>query len=109
MTTVPLAEHPPQRERHNRRNRTASPLRGLTALEVPRALLDRGAPRPEKAVRRYRAPAARYDAWTAAGQAYRDAIFRRLELMPGAVVLDFGSGTGLNSPRWRIRSVPAAA
>ena len=30
------------------------------------------------------------------GQAYRDAIFRRLELMPGAVVLDFGCGTGLN-------------
>jgi ubiquinone/menaquinone biosynthesis C-methylase UbiE len=68
----------------------------MTALEVPQGLLDRGAPRPEKAVRGYRARAARYDAWTAAGQAYRDATVRRLKLTPGAVVLDIGCGTGLN-------------
>ena len=47
-------------------------------------------------MRRYRGRAARYDTWTAAGQAYRDATVRRLELTPGAVVLDIWCGTGLN-------------
>jgi SAM-dependent methyltransferase len=93
-----MAADPPTRSARSRRRRgvTLSLLRKLTPLEVPRALLDRGAPRPEEALRRYRARAASYDAWTSAGQAYRDATVSRLELPPGAVVLDVGCGTGLN-------------
>jgi Methyltransferase domain len=61
---------------------------------------DRGpagrAPRGALAARHYRAVASGYDAWTAAGQAYRERAVETLAPASGSVVLDVGCGTGLN-------------
>lgn len=61
---------------------------------------DRGpaghAPSRALAARHYRAVASGYDAWTAAGQAYRERAVEMLAPASGSVVLDVGCGTGLN-------------
>ncbi len=56
----------------------------------------RRAPSRALAARHYRAVASGYDAWTAAGQAYRERAVEMLAPASGSVVLDMGCGTGLN-------------
>jgi SAM-dependent methyltransferase len=74
----------------------APPLRLKAAMEETRRLVRAGAPDRQRSLERYGAMAETYDQRTGGGDYYRRQTVARLAPLPGEVILDVGSGTGLN-------------